>query len=311
MREAPTCRPPINVGSVSPTPMPDGIMQSTASPRSACDPANTAHMITSAAKTNSPAAATAAAPKRAINRPASNSNVTVTMKGPGAMARPIFMAGQCHTPCSHSTSASRKPPNAMEKGAIAKHAPAKSRIRNKAGSTNGFSDRRQCATINVNIAAAAAKLSATPYEFQPQSFSLTIPKVSKAMPMVISAAAEKCGAGTSWPEILESLIQPITNASRPIGTLIRKIHRQLAVTSNPPTKGPRAAADPPTAAQTRTAPPRRSGGNVARISPNDVGVSSAAPVACTRRNATSVSTLFARAQAAEATVNKAMPASKL
>jgi hypothetical protein len=172
-------------------------------------------------------------------------------------------------------------------------------------------DRRQCATNNANIIAAAAKLSATPCEFHPQSFSFTIPNVSAAMPMVMSAAAQKYGAGTSWPETLGSLIQPTTIASKPIGTLTRKIHRQLAVTNNPPSKGPRAAANPPTAAQMRTAPPRRSAGKVARISPNDVGVSSAAPAACTIRNATSASTLLASAQAADAAVNTAMPARKL
>ena len=36
--------------------------------------------------------------------PANNNDVTGTMKGPGAMAKPIFMAGQCHTPSSHNTS---------------------------------------------------------------------------------------------------------------------------------------------------------------------------------------------------------------
>src|SRR3954465_1271894 len=89
---------PISVGSVSPTPMPDGITQRTANPRSGWDPASTAHTMTPAVKTTSPTATTVAAPKRAINLPANNNDVTGTMKGPGAMARPIFMAGQCHTP---------------------------------------------------------------------------------------------------------------------------------------------------------------------------------------------------------------------
>ena len=94
------------------------------------------------------------------------------------MARPIFMADQCHTPSSHSTSESRKPPNAVENGAIAKVARVKSRIRNRLGSMNGLSDRRQCATNNASIAAAAAKLSMTAGAFQPHSFSFTIPNVS-------------------------------------------------------------------------------------------------------------------------------------
>jgi hypothetical protein len=66
----------------------------------------------------------------------------------------------------------------------------KSRIRKRAGSMKGVSERMQCATNSASVAAAAAKLSETPYEFHPQSFSFTIPKVSALMPMVISAAAQ-------------------------------------------------------------------------------------------------------------------------
>jgi hypothetical protein len=65
------------------------------------------------------------------------------------------------------------------------------------------------------------------------------------MPPVTSAAAQKDGTATSWPEILGSLRQPTTRASRPIGTLTRKIQRQLAITSTPPTRGPSAAANAP------------------------------------------------------------------
>src|ERR1700722_2916194 len=302
---------PIKVGRGSPTPMPDGITQRIANPRSRCGPASAAHTTTPPAKTTSPTTTTVAAPNLAINRLASNNDVTGTMKGPGAMARPIVMADQCHTPSSHSTRDSRKPPNAVENGAIANVARVKSRIRNRAGSMNGLSDRRQCATNNASIAADAAKLSMTAGAFQPQSCSFTIPNVSVAMLAVISAAAPRFGVATSWPGTGRSLIQPTTSASSPIGRLTRKIHRQLAVTSNPPTSGPKAAAKPPTAAQILTAPARRSAGKVARISPNDVGVSSAAPAACARRKATSISTLLARAQAADAAVKRATPTRKL
>ena len=283
----------------------------TANVRLGSGPARTAHTITPAAKTSSPAATTAAAPNRAINRPTSSNDVTGTIKGPGAMARPIFMAGQCHTDSSHNTSESKNPPNAVENGAIVNVARVKSPIRNSAGSMNGSADRRQCATNKASVTAATAKLSTTPWESHPQSFSLTIAKVSAAMPTVISAAAHMFGTLTSWPGTRGSLIQPTSSASRPIGTLTRKIHRQLAMISSPPTSGPKAAAKPPMAAQVRTAPPRRSAGNVARIRPRDVGVSSAAPAACSRRNPTRTSTLLANAHAAEAAVNRATPARKL
>ena len=71
--------------------------------------------------------------------------------------------------------------------------------------------------------------------------------------------------------------------------------------------GPSAAAIPPTAAQARTAPWRRSGVVVARIRPSEVGVSSAAPAACSTRNATSIGRLVAAPQAADAATNTATP----
>ena len=131
------------------------------------------------------AAATLAAPNRAIKGPASRNVVTGTMKGPGAIARPIFSAGQCHTPSCHSTSESRKPPNTVENGAIVSVARMKSRIRNRFGSMNRLVDRTQCATNSASMVNATAKLRDTPYEFQPQSCSFTIANVSAPMPVVM------------------------------------------------------------------------------------------------------------------------------
>ncbi len=48
-------------------------------------------------------------------------------------------------------------------------------------------------------------------------------------------------------------------------------------------------------------------GNVARISPSEVGVSSAAPAAWTTRKATSIATLVAAPHAAEAATNTRHP----
>jgi len=67
---------------------------------------------------------------------------------------------------------------------------------------------------------------------------------------------------------------------------------------------------PPTAVQVRTAPWRRSGGKAASTRLREVGVSSAAPAAWTSRNATSMATLLAAPQAADAAVNTATPSRK-
>jgi hypothetical protein len=104
---------------------------------------------------------------------------------------------------------------------------------------------------------------------------------------------------------------PATSAARPNGRLTRNTQRQLAATSTPPTAGPKAAARPPTAVHARTALARRSGGKLARTSPSEVGVSSAAPAAWSTRKAISIGRLVAAAQAAEAATNTATPARKL
>ena len=71
--------------------------------------------------------------------------------------------------------------------------------------------------------------------------------------------------------------------------------------------GPSAAAMPPVAVQARTAPLRRSGEKLASTRLSEVGVSRAAPAACTSRNAISMATLVAAPQAAEAAVKMATP----
>ena len=104
--------------------------------------------------------------------------------------------------------------------------------------------------------------------------------------------------------------QPAISAATPIGRFTKNTHRQLAATSRPPTAGPSAAARPPTAVQVRTALWRRSAGNVARISPSEVGVRSAAPAAWSTRKPTSIGRLVAAAHAADAATNTATPSRK-
>jgi hypothetical protein len=141
--------------------------------------------------------------------------------------------------------------------------------------------------------------------------AFTIANVSMAIPPVTSSAAQGFGRGTSCPWTRGSIRQPIKTAISPIGTLIKKIHRQLSVTSKPPIGGPSAAANPPIAVHARTAPARLLAGEDASRRPRDVGVMSAAPAAWTTRKVTSVSTLFAIAHAADAAVNSATLTRKL
>ena len=74
--------------------------------------------------------------------------------------------------------------------------------------------------------------------------------------------------------------------------------------------GPSAAARPPTAVQARTELWRRSGALVASTRLKEVGVSRAAPAACTIRNTTSMVRLLAAPHAADAAVNTITPSRK-
>ena len=302
---------PIVVGIVSPTPIPVGTMPSTASVKFGSIPGTTAHQTMPQAKHSTPALITGATPNRAINCRENPNDTIGTSSGPGAIASPIFSADQPQTLSSHSTIDSKIAPNAAENGASTSTAPVNTRTRNNAGSTNGLDDHKHCATNPARHSTAAPAVSPMPSECQPQSFTFTIANVRSPTPAVTSKAAPKFGRFTSCPGIAGSFHHPTINASTPIGTFTRKIQRQLAVTSRPPTNGPSAAATPPTAVQVRTAAPRLSGANDASSNPNDVGVINAAAAACTTRNTTSISTLLASAQAADAAVNAAIPARKL
>src|SRR5437763_652527 len=246
-------------------------------------------------------------PNRAVRRPATRNENRGTISGPGAMASPVASADQCQTSCAHSTRESSIAPNAVEKNSDTAEAPVNGRRRNSARSISGLRWRIAWATNSPSEAAPPAIVPSVLGSPQPQLPPLTSPSTRAATPPVTRSAPSASGTGTGWPGTRGSRRQPTASAARPIGTLTRKTQRQLAATSNPPTTGPAAAARPPTAVQARTAPWRRSGDEVARISPREVGVSRAAPAACTTRKATSIGTLVAAPQAAEAATNTATP----
>src|SRR4051794_3376393 len=215
------------------------------------------------------------------------------MIGPGAIASPVASGDQCQTSCAQSTRESSIAPNAAEKNSATAEAPVNGRSRNNARSTSGLRERRQWSANNAT-ASAPPKSALTVLESpQPQLGPFTRPSTNAATPPVISTAPTASGRGTGWPGTYGRRRQPTTSAASPMGTLTRNTQRQLAATSRPPTTGPAAAARPPTAVHVRTAPGRRSAGVAARSKPSDVGVRSAAPAACTTRNATSIATVVA------------------
>jgi hypothetical protein len=98
------------------------------------------------------------------------------------------------------------------------------------------------------------------------------------------------------------VIHPVTAAT---GTLIRKIGRQLPVSSShPPRKGAIAADTPLNPAHVPIACVRSPGAMVARLA----GVISAPPIPCTARAAMSQPMLGAAAHSTDAAVNQLSPA---
>src|SRR5580700_746598 len=97
-----------------------------------------------------------------------------------------------------------------------------------------------------------------------------------------------------------------------IGRLIRKINRhETAVMRNPPTKGPRAVATPPSPDHAPMTRPRSSGANDASRMARLPGVSKAPPTPCSIRAAMSSPMLGAIAQISDATANHATPMTKI
>ena len=182
------------------------------------------------------------------------------MIGPGTIETPVLSADQCHTSCAHSTRDRSIPPNAIENSSATADAPVNGRTANSARSISGLSWR---AVRTANSASSSTASASTPIVRglpQPHEPPSTRPSVSAPTPPVISSALSPSGHGIGCPGISGSRRQPAISAATPIGTFTRNTHRQLAATSRPPTAGPSAAANPPTAVHVRTAPCRRSAG---------------------------------------------------
>jgi hypothetical protein len=100
-----------------------------------------------------------------------------------------------------------------------------------------------------------------------------------------------------------------TPARTPTGTLIQKIQCQFrSCVTAPPTSGPQAIASPVTPPMMPTTAPRRSGGKAEVSSVRPSGIMMAAPMPWKARNVMRAVLFAARAQAADAAVNRARSA---
>ena len=185
----------------------------------------------------------------------------------------------------------------------------KAGMRSRCSSTSGRSWCEQRHKNQAIATAAPPSRAMTPAEDQPQVGPSTRPPVSPPIPAVSSTTPRRSGSRSlSRAGGCGNTRAPATSAAAPIGRLTRNTHRQSSWTSRPPATGPRAAETPPTAAQARTRPGRLSGGVAASSSASEVGISAAAPAACTTRAATRTARSGAAAQAADASVKIMIPA---
>ncbi len=232
-----------------------------------------------------------------------------TSSGPGAMASPVRSAEYPHTCWHQRTEVSSIPAKATVNSSAAVLAAAKLGTRSSGSSTMGAgwcAERRRNQPVSRT---AASRPPMTRAEPQPQSSPLTRATARAAMAAVRSPAPNRSGSGpSSLPRSLGSTRAPTAKAAAPTGTLAMNTQRQSASTSSPPRTGPSPAAIPPIEAQARMAPGRSAGGVASSSSAREVGISAAAPAACTTRAASSQPTAGASAHSAEATVKTASPA---
>ncbi len=116
-----------------------------------------------------------------------------------------------------------------------------------------------------------------------------------------------CGSGSRISATTRTAATLAISAS---GTLTMKIQCQLISVRAPPSAGPEAAPTAPIAAQPLITSGRRWGGKIGSTRPNDVGVTAAAPTACTARAAIRNPSDGAAAHSAEPAPNRSRPVTK-
>src|SRR5487761_1210178 len=154
-----------------------------------------AHQASPAAKTAEPSDITAAAPKRAMSRPATRKENSGTMSGPGAIARPVRSADQPQLSWAHSTIDSSMAPKDAENKKATAEAAEKLLDRNRPGSISGLWCRAQRRTNSPSSTADAAITPMVAADPQPQRPPSTSPKLTSPTPAVISSAPAASGRG--------------------------------------------------------------------------------------------------------------------
>src|SRR6202035_2848560 len=175
----------------------------------------TAHQASPAAKTAEPSDITAAAPKRAMSRPATTKENSGTISGPGAIARPVRSADQPQLSWAHSTTDNSMAPKDTENSKATAEAAEKLRVRNSPGSISGLWWRAQRRANSPSRTAEAAITPTVAADPQPQPPPSTSPKLSSQTPAVISSAPSASGRGEGWPGMCGSLRQPTASAAAP------------------------------------------------------------------------------------------------
>ena len=114
-----------------------------------------------------------------------------------------------------------------------------------------------CRTVRTTVpamATAAASSSTMVFAFpQPQTGPCTVPSTSSVT--AASSSTDETQSGSRLPGAARTsgrIRRPAISVASPIGTLMRKIHRQSMPTSSPPTGGPAVAATAATPAQIPT-----------------------------------------------------------
>ena len=210
------------------------------------------------------------------------------------------------------TSMKQVPIIAVSTVMIAVLAAAKVRSRKRRRSKSGEEARSSHQIQRARSATAATNSPAMTPEVQPQSLPWMMARVRQKRPAVTrptpgqSSGAEWCSSRRPRARASASTIP-----SAPAGTLNQKTAGQpQRSTSTPPSTGPAAAAAELSAPKSPAAKPCRSSGKARSMSASEVGTTAAAPTACTTRQATSASTVAARAQKNEAPVKSARPSTK-
>ena len=187
---------------------------------------------------------------------------------------------------------------------------AKPRLRYSDSGSIGVAARASQATNAASSSPPPIRLPRTWGLVQPCPLPRTRPNTTPNSPPVISTTPS--GSSRPAPDRLSVTSHSSDSSSRPIGTLIQKIHCQdPAWVTAPPMTGPSAAPRPAVALHRPRARPRLLSGVTLAISVMLSGMTIAAPAPCTARAAISTPMLGASAAAALDRVNTVIPTANI